>query len=114
MISQDILCDCSRRFFKHTIFTPHIFLHTKPNPKIKILGKSIPGGLTPLNSNYGNGWTCVDVAAEIVKAIQKLFPYAKDEQLRTKMRECLRICLMRNPTGGTCYKDGKTIGLHSE
>ena len=27
---------------------------------------SIPGGLKGTEANYGNGWDCVDVAAEII------------------------------------------------
>jgi len=34
---------------------------------------SIPGGLTATEANYGNGWSCVDVAAEIIKTIRKQF-----------------------------------------
>merc|ERR1712070_648999 len=31
---------------------------------------SCPGDCNPLAANYGNGWTCIDVAAEIIKAIK--------------------------------------------
>jgi len=35
---------------------------------------SIPGGLSPLEACYGNGWSCADVAAEIIKSIREQFP----------------------------------------
>jgi hypothetical protein len=30
----------------------------------------VPGGLSPLVANYGNGWTCNDVACEIIKEVR--------------------------------------------
>merc|ERR1719221_1265230 len=31
---------------------------------------SIPANLGPTQANYGNGWSCVDVAAEIIKTMK--------------------------------------------
>jgi len=53
---------------------------------------SIPGGLTPIEANYGNGWTCVDVASEIIKRIIKQFPDAEDGAIRTMVENNLRVC----------------------
>lgn len=75
---------------------------------------SIPGGCSPTEANYGNGWSCVDVAAEIIKRIQVQFPDAHDGDLRQKVRDNLRICFLKSPRGGYAYKDGATLGLHSK
>uniref|UniRef100_A0A7S3Q235 PLD phosphodiesterase domain-containing protein n=1 Tax=Chaetoceros debilis TaxID=122233 RepID=A0A7S3Q235_9STRA len=74
---------------------------------------SIPGGLTPLEANYGNGWSCVDCAAEIIKRIKKQFRDADDVTLRKKVEENLRICFIRHD-GKNTYDDGKSIGNHSK
>jgi len=74
---------------------------------------SIPNGLSPAEANYGNGWSCVDVAAEIIKRIKKQFPDAEDDALRTKVTDNLRVCFIKQAQGNT-YADGTTIGLHSK
>jgi len=74
---------------------------------------SIPNGLSPAEANYGNGWSCVDVAAEIIKRMKKQFPEAEDGDLRQKVDENLRICFIKQAQGNT-YADGTTIGLHSK
>lgn len=75
---------------------------------------SIPGGLTPLEANYGNGWSCVDCAAEIIKRIQKQFKNNVDDvMLRSKVENNLRICYIRH-AGRKTYDDGKSIGNHSK
>ena len=73
---------------------------------------SIPGGCSPMEANYGNGWSCVDVAAEIIKCIQKQFPDAHHGDLRLKVEQNLRICFLKSPRGGYSYKSGATLGLH--
>lgn len=73
---------------------------------------SIPGNLSPTEANYGNGWSCVDVAAEIIKCIRKQFPDAQDSRLREIVRDNLRICFLKSPRGGKTYKDGGNLGLH--
>lgn len=74
---------------------------------------SIPGGLGLTEACYGNGWSCVDVASEIIKRIKKQYPGANDEKLREKVENNLRVCFIRHAKQGT-YKDGKTIGNHSK
>lgn len=73
---------------------------------------SVPGGLKATEANYGNGWSCVDVAAEIIKRIQKQFPDAPDEKLRVVVEDNLRICFLKSPRGGQRYSNGGTLGLH--
>mmetsp|Transcript_16631 Transcript_16631/g.27566 ORF Transcript_16631/g.27566 Transcript_16631/m.27566 type:complete len:580 (+) Transcript_16631:78-1817(+) len=75
---------------------------------------SIPGGLTATEANYGNGWSCVDVAAEIIKEIRKQFPDANDAALREKVSENLRVCFLRSKQGQQKWEDGMSIGLHSK
>ena len=74
---------------------------------------SIPGGLKGTEANYGNGWDCVDVAAEIIKTIQKSHANVDDEKLRAMITENLRICFLRHDSERN-YADGKSIGLHSK
>lgn len=74
---------------------------------------SIPGGLKGTEANYGNGWDCVDVAAEIIKTIQKSHANVDDEKLRAMIAENLRICFLRHDSQRN-YADGKSIGLHSK
>eukprot|EP00980_Cylindrotheca_fusiformis_P015997 scaffold4703_cov108-Cylindrotheca_fusiformis.AAC.5 len=76
---------------------------------------SIPGGLSMLDAQYGFGWSCVDVASEIIKRIRKMFPDGTDADLRRKVQENLRVCFIRSPRGGTKYKDtGTPVGLHTK
>lgn len=74
---------------------------------------SIPGGLGPLEACYGNGWSCVDVASEIIKRIIKQFPDAEDSVLRQKVEDNLRVCFIKHAKSST-YPDGTNIGLHSK
>jgi phosphatidylserine/phosphatidylglycerophosphate/cardiolipin synthase-like enzyme len=74
---------------------------------------SIPGGLGPLEACYGNGWTCNDVASEIIKRIKKRFADADDAHLRQKVEENLRVCFIRHDKSSV-YSDGGNIGLHSK
>jgi phosphatidylserine/phosphatidylglycerophosphate/cardiolipin synthase-like enzyme len=74
---------------------------------------SIPGGLKPTEAQYGNGWTCVDVAAEIIKTIRHQFPDADDAKLRKKVEENLRVCFIRRAAGSQ-WEDGMTVGMHAK
>lgn len=69
---------------------------------------SIPGGLGATEANYGNGWTCVDVAAEIIGAIGDLYgDQVSDHQLRTCVQENLRVCYLRQWSGCSQVGEGK-------
>ena len=74
---------------------------------------SIPGGLKPTEAQYGNGWTCIDVAAEVIKSIKEQFPNAEDGELRKKVEENLRVCFIKHVPGSK-YEDDMTVGLHSK
>lgn len=74
---------------------------------------SIPGGLKGTEANYGNGWSCSDVAAEIIKAIQKQHKNIDDARLRAMIKDNLKICFVKHNKSHS-YKDGMTIGLHSK
>lgn len=74
---------------------------------------SIPGGLTPLEAAYGNGWDCNDVSSELIKRIKKDFPDAEDDVLREKVSSNLRVCFIKNESGNA-WEDDMTLGLHSK
>lgn len=74
---------------------------------------SIPGGLSGTEANYGNGWSCVDVAAEIIKTIRQQFPDAEDDDLRQKVADNLRVCFLRTGSG-TKWADGGNKGMHAK
>jgi len=75
--------------------------------------RSRPDHLSPLKAVYGNGWTCSDVASEIIKHIKKQYPHAGGAALRKKVNENLRVCFIRMKRGKD-YQDGMTIGLHAK
>jgi phosphatidylserine/phosphatidylglycerophosphate/cardiolipin synthase-like enzyme len=74
---------------------------------------SIPGGLKPLEACYGNGWSCVDVAAEIAKSIRKQHPEVTVDTLRSLIQDKLRVCVIRQKRGNV-YDNGGTIGMHAK
>lgn len=74
---------------------------------------SVPAGLSMTEANYGNGWSCVDVASEIIKEIQKQFPDAEETALAEKVQDNLRICFLRC-ANGNAYDDGATKGMHAK
>ena len=67
---------------------------------------SIPGDLSPVEACYGNGWDCVDVAAEIIKTIKDQFD-VNDALLRKEVEENLRVCFIREERGET-WENGET------
>jgi len=75
---------------------------------------STPSDLGLADGAYGNGWSCVDVAAEIVKLIRKNYSGLEDDSLREKVTRNLRICFIRREKGETTYDGVKSIGLHSK
>lgn len=74
---------------------------------------SIPGSLKGTEANYGNGWDCVDVAAEIIKGIQKQYSDVDNARLRAMVSDNLKICFIRHAKSES-YEDGMSIGLHSK
>ena len=74
---------------------------------------SIPGSLAFTDACYGNGWSCVDVASEIIKRIGKQFNDVDDSVLRTRVEDNLRVCFIRHNKKST-YQKGMNIGNHSK
>merc|ERR1712032_1527139 len=66
---------------------------------------SIPGGQSRLDAQYGNGWTCSDVASEILKRVVVEMVLdgtcdraddADSEYLRDLVNNSLRVCFLKN------------------
>lgn len=74
---------------------------------------SIPGGLSPLEASYGNGWDCNDVSAELIKTIKEQFPDAEDDDLRQKVADNLRVCFIREECGNA-WENEMTMGMHAK
>eukprot|EP00957_Ditylum_brightwellii_P207960 15355296-Ditylum_brightwellii.AAC.1 len=74
---------------------------------------SIPGGLNFTEGCYGNGWSCVDVCAEIIKTIKKQFPDAEDHDLRIKIEHNIKVCFIRH-ANGTSYSDEWGVIIDNE
>jgi len=74
---------------------------------------SVPGGLKLTEAMYGNGWTCVDVAAEVIKTIREMHPSVSSSALREKLVNNLRVCSIRGKRG-QFWEDGMTVGLHTK
>ena len=77
---------------------------------------SAPGGLDPGLFAYSNGWTCTDVAAEIIKRIKKRYPDADGGALRSKVETNLFLCYLRRSkeTKGNEWENGVTLGMHDK
>mmetsp|Transcript_16980 Transcript_16980/g.47618 ORF Transcript_16980/g.47618 Transcript_16980/m.47618 type:complete len:556 (-) Transcript_16980:62-1729(-) len=78
---------------------------------------SIPANLSPPGAQYGNGWTCDEVAEEIIASIRRQFPeecHEDPDRLVSKIKSHLRICYIRLPNGSTKYSDGSNVGLHAK
>jgi len=75
---------------------------------------SIPGNLSMTEACYGNGWSCVDVAAHLIETLRKLYPQADDKHVRKIVNDNLRVCFLRQAGRGNKYEDGMTIGLHTK
>jgi len=74
---------------------------------------SIPGSLGPTEALYGNGWTCADVASEIIKAIIELDEDIEDHELRKLVEENLRLCYLKQGQKHT-WGTGTTKGMHAK
>ena len=79
---------------------------------------SKPGSASLIHSMgfYGYGWTCSDVASEIIKAIQEQEEYSDDiddAKLRSVIKEKLKLTYIRHNKSST-YEDNNSIGLHSK
>ncbi len=77
---------------------------------------SIPNDLSLTEACYGNGWSCVDVAAEIISRIKKKYPEAEDKDLRKKVDENLRVSYLRQKMGNRYFdcNNKTTVGMHAK
>mmetsp|Transcript_51578 Transcript_51578/g.102455 ORF Transcript_51578/g.102455 Transcript_51578/m.102455 type:complete len:713 (+) Transcript_51578:77-2215(+) len=75
---------------------------------------SIPSNLTPLEANYGNGWTCEDVASEIIKAIQSNIQDVDEERLSGLVGINLRLAYLRTNLGTMDWQEKKKAGNHAK
>jgi len=76
--------------------------------------QSRPSNLVATDGAYGNGYTCTDVAIEIVKCIRREYSSVKTDALREKVTKHLRISYIKRNKGITIYENGATIALHSK
>lgn len=63
--------------------------------------------------NYSNGWSCEEVAAEIIKTMKAQYSNVSDEELKSKVKKNLRICFLKNKKGNS-WETGSKVGLHSK
>jgi len=75
---------------------------------------SVPGGMNPMLANYGNGWSCNDVASEIVKQMLEVSPDIEDDDLVSKTQENLLVTFMRSAKGSQLWPDGEKLGNHAK
>lgn len=75
-----------------------------------------PGSLNPLTANYGNGWTCQNVCSEIIGALIKARPTAKDNgnELRSLIKSHLQVSTISVVGNKTTWDSGATLGNHAK
>jgi len=64
--------------------------------------------------NYSNGWSCEEVAAEIIKTMKEQFPEVSNDELKAKVKDNLRVCYFKNKSGNTWMTSKNKVGLHSK
>eukprot|EP00429_Kryptoperidinium_foliaceum_P013634 CAMPEP_0176048494 /NCGR_PEP_ID=MMETSP0120_2-20121206/24090_1 /TAXON_ID=160619 /ORGANISM="Kryptoperidinium foliaceum, Strain CCMP 1326" /LENGTH=712 /DNA_ID=CAMNT_0017381913 /DNA_START=76 /DNA_END=2214 /DNA_ORIENTATION=- len=76
---------------------------------------SIPSDLGATEANYGNGWTCNDVAAMLIRSIKENVPDADEERLGGLVGLNLKLAYLRTSKGSCDWedKDGK-CGNHAK
>jgi phosphatidylserine/phosphatidylglycerophosphate/cardiolipin synthase-like enzyme len=75
---------------------------------------SIPSDLSMTEANYGNGWTCEDVAAEIVKTMKSTVRNYDERRLAGLVGINLRVAYMRSSPGKSDWPGKKGIGNHAK
>lgn len=63
--------------------------------------------------SYSNGWSCEEVAAEIIKTMKEQYPEASNDELKTKVKDNLRVCYLKNLSGNK-WASKNNVGLHSK
>ena len=66
-----------------------------------------------VGTDYSNGWSCEEVAAEIIKAMREMYPNASQVEIKKKLVDHLRICGLKNKRGNE-WQTGEKVGLHSK
>lgn len=74
---------------------------------------SVPGGLKPTEALYGNGWSCADVASEIIQTILDQYDGVDETTLRQIVKKNLRISYIRQVQGNK-WQNGGTMGFHAK
>lgn len=80
---------------------------------------SVPGQLSMLEAQYGNGWTCDDVTSKIMKYIMKkmmLYVLDKDKKRNRALSlvsKYLQVCYIRNKQGRK-WSNGTKLGMHAK
>jgi len=75
---------------------------------------SVPARLSALEANYGNGWTCEDVMAEIVNSIKELFPDYDEETLAGLVGINVKVTYVRSTTGESDWCEARKSGNHAK
>lgn len=73
---------------------------------------SCPGGMGPTEALYGNGWTCDDVASEIIKTLTHDDPDITDEMMMKHAKQ-LKLCYLKQAQSNQ-WNDGLTMGNHAK
>jgi len=63
--------------------------------------------------SYSNGWSCEEVAAEMIKTMEEQYPEASNDELKTKVKDNLRVCYLKNLSGNKLASKNN-VGLHSK
>jgi len=74
---------------------------------------SIPGGLSITEACYGNGWTCAQVASELITTIQEQYLDVDEKDLRKAVNDNLRVCYIKQGQGNK-WSDEGTMGMHAK
>lgn len=79
---------------------------------------SVPGKLSPTVACYGNGWTAVDVASELIKSIRDNLKAegedVMDDRLEAMVVKNLRITMLRSCENEDKWPDGEGLGNHAK
>jgi len=75
---------------------------------------SVPSNLSSLEANYGNGWTCEDVMAEIINAVKELHPDFDEEVLTGLLEINLKVAYLRSTCGESDWCEVRKSGNHSK
>lgn len=75
---------------------------------------SIPADLSLTEAQYGNGWSCDDVASEILKCIIEEQPHIEESALSAIVENNLQVTYMRASGGESDWPETLKTGNHSK